>query len=98
MLLDVFDIINLELGIVFVFYGVVVMLVYLLGGFIVDCFSVWGMMIIVLVVLVFGGIYYVIVLGISGLKVLFVFWGLMIILLFWVVMICVICEWGGDDD
>jgi len=97
-LLDVFGLTNLQLGTAFSLYGVVAMLAYFPGGPLADRFSARRMMTVALFVSALGGVYYVSVPGLGGLKVLFAFWGLTTILLFWAAMIRATRVWGGEAD
>ena len=97
-LLDIFGITNLQFGAAFSFYGIVAMLSYFPGGPIADRFSTRGLMTTALFLSAIGGLYYVSVPGLTGLKVLFAFWGMTTILLFWAALIRATRIWGGDED
>ena len=95
-LLDVFDLTNLQLGIVFSVYGVVAMLAYLPGGPLADLFSGRRLMTLALVATSVGGIIMSTIPSLEVLKWLYGFWGITTILLFWAPLIRTTRAWGGE--
>ncbi|MFK8111832.1 MAG: MFS transporter [Rubripirellula sp.] len=80
--LDVFQLTNLELGIVFSVYGIVAMLAYFPGGPIADRFSARKLMAFALLATSLGGLLMARIPSLAALKWLYGFWGLTTILLF----------------
>jgi MFS family permease len=94
--LEVFDINNFELGVLFSIYGVVALISYLLGGFLADKYSPRILISISLLLTGSGGLYLSSLPGMSELKFLYGFWGASTIFLFWSAMIKATRIWGGD--
>lgn len=97
-LLNVLEITNLELGIIFSVYGIIAMISYFFGGPLADRFSPGKLMSIALIITALGGLFLATFPGISGLKVLYGLWGFSTILLFWAALIRATREWGGIDQ
>ena len=93
--LDVFDLSNTALGDVFVFYGIVAMFAYLLGGVVADRFSARKLMACSLFATALGGLYMAQIPNEQGLSLLFAYWGVTSIFLFWAALIKSTKEWGG---
>ena len=93
--LAVFDLTNLELGLIFSSYGVVAMLAYFFGGPLADRFPARKLMSIALVATALGGFYIATLPSLNELKFLYGFWGATTILIFWAAMIKATREWGG---
>ena len=93
--LAVFDLTNLELGLIFSSYGVVAMLAYFFGGPLADRFPARKLMSVALIATALGGFYITIIPSLSELKILYGFWGATTILIFWAAMIKATREWGG---
>lgn len=95
--LQVFNLTNYELGLIFSVYGTVAMGAYLVGGPLADRFPARKLVSIAILMTALGGFYMATVPDFSGLQLLFGFWGLTTILLFWAAMIKATREWGGSD-
>ncbi|MEN8119702.1 MAG: MFS transporter [Bacteroidota bacterium] len=95
-LLDVFNLTNFELGIIFSVYGVVAMFSYFIGGPLADKFSARKLISGALAATAFGGLFMATIPSLGSMKFLYAFWGLTTILLFWAALIRATREWGGE--
>ena len=95
--LAVFDLTNLELGLIFSFYGMIAIGAYFFGGPIADRFSTGKLLGVSLAATGAGGFYMATFPSYSGMKWLFAFWGLTTILLFWAALIRATREIGGPN-
>ncbi|MEM7039894.1 MAG: MFS transporter, partial [Bacteroidota bacterium] len=95
--LAVFELTNLELGVVYSMYGMVAVGAYLFGGPLADRFSARKLIPVSLAVTALGGFYMASFPDFAQMKLLFAFWGLSTILLFWAAMIRAARELGGPD-
>lgn len=95
-LLEVFQLTNFELGIVFSVYGTVAMIAYFFGGLIADRFHAKKLMSVALAATAMAGLVMYAIPSFSIMKWLYGFWGLTTILLFWAALIRATREWGGE--
>jgi MFS family permease len=95
-ILAVFNINNLELGIVFSVYGVIAMISYFFGGPLADKFPAKKLMAVALFATAIGGIVLTNIPKLTELKILYGFWGATTIFLFWAALIRATREWGGS--
>ena len=93
--LAVFDLTNLELGLIFSSYGIVAMVAYFFGGPLADRFPARKLMSIALIATALGGFYVATYPPLAELKFLYAFWGATTILIFWAAMIKATRTWGG---
>ena len=95
--LEVFDLSNYELGLIFSVYGTIAMGAYLVGGPLADRFPARKLVAVAIFTTALGGVYMATIPDFSGMQLLFGFWGITTILLFWAAMIKATREWGGED-
>jgi len=96
--LAVFELTNLELGLVYSVYGMVAIGAYLLGGPIADRFPARKLISFSLTVTACGGLFMATIPSFTEMKWLFGFWGMATILLFWAALIKATRELGGQDN
>ena len=94
--LEVFDLSNLELGLIFSVYGIIAVFSYLFGGPIADKFPARNLISLALVSTAFGGLFLATIPDYIGMKWLFGFWGFTTIFLFWAALIKATRELGGE--
>ena len=95
ILLDVFQITNLELGSAFAAYGFVAMVSYFFGGPLADRLPTRNLMTLALLGTAFGGFFMATIPSFTMLTILYAFWGMTTILLFWAALIRATREWGN---
>lgn len=95
-LLEVLNMSNTEFGDAFVLYGIMAMLSYIPGGMIADRISARKLIAFSLVATAFGGIFFAMFPGQTGLALIFGYWGITSVLLLWAAMIRATREWGGE--
>ena len=95
IVLEAFDLSNLQLGICFSIYGVVALVSYLFGGPLADKFAPRKLIAIALWMTALGGFVYALFPGFTVLKILYGYWGFTTIFLFWAPMIKATRVWGG---
>lgn len=95
IVLEAFDLNNLQLGICFSIYGVVALVSYLFGGPLADKFAPRKLIAIALWMTALGGLVYATFPGFTVLKILYGYWGFTTIFLFWAPMIKATRVWGG---
>ena len=95
-LLEVLNMSNAEFGDAFVVYGIMAMLSYIPGGMIADRISARKLIAFSLVATAFGGIFFAMFPGQTGLALIFGYWGITTVLLLWAAMIRATREWGGE--
>lgn len=95
-LLEVLNMSNAEFGDAFALYGVMAMLSYIPGGMIADRISARKLIAFSLVATAFGGIFFAMFPGQTGLALIFGYWGITTVLLLWAAMIKATREWGGE--
>jgi len=96
-ILEVFQINNFELGIMFSIYGIIAMGSYFLGGPIADKFESRKLMAAALTLTALGGVFIATIPDVSNLKIVYGFWGMTTILLFWAALIKATREWGTKE-
>ena len=94
--LEVFDLSNLELGLIFSVYGIIAVFSYLFGGPIADKFPARNLISLALVSTALGGLFLATIPDYIGMKWLFGFWGFTTIFLFWAALIKATRELGGE--
>lgn len=95
VLLDVFQITNLELGSAFAAYGFVAMVSYFFGGPIADRVPARNLMSLALLGTATGGFFMATIPSFAMMTVIYAFWGMTTILLFWAALIRATREWGN---
>ena len=95
--LTVFDLTNLELGMLFSAYGIVAMVSYFFGGPLADRLSPRVLLSAALIVTGLSGFMLVFAPSYHGMLWLYAFWGLTTILLFWAALLKATRILGGDD-
>jgi sugar phosphate permease len=95
---NVFAVDDLQLGILFFYYGIVAMSAYLLGGPLADRFSARKLMSFALCSTGVFGFQMATIPSFGTMKVLFAIWGLTTILPFWAALIRATREWGGVEQ
>lgn len=95
IVLEAFDLNNLQLGICFSIYGIVALVSYLLGGPLADKFAPRKLIASALWLTALGGFVYAMFPGFTVLKILYGYWGFTTIFLFWAPMIKAARVWGG---
>lgn len=95
ILMDVFQITNLELGTAFSAYGFVAMVSYFFGGPIADRVPARNLMTFALLGTAAGGFFMATIPSYTLLIILYAFWGMTTILLFWAALIRATREWGN---
>ncbi len=98
IVLEAFDLNNLQLGICFSIYGIVALISYLLGGPLADKFAPRKLIASALWLTALGGFVYAIFPGFTVLKILYGYWGFTTIFLFWAPMIKAARVWGGTAN
>jgi sugar phosphate permease len=98
IVLEAFDLNNLQLGICFSIYGVVALVSYLLGGPLADKFAPRKLIAAALWMTALGGFVYASFPGFTVLKILYGYWGFTTIFLFWSPMIKATRVWGGTTS
>ena len=93
--LEVFELTNMQLGLVQASYGIVAMLAYFPGGQLADVFSARKLLGASLILTGLGGLYFAQIPAYQHLHLLFAFWGFTTILLFWGALIRATREWGA---
>lgn len=97
ILLDVFQITNLELGSAFAAYGFVAMVSYFFGGPIADRIPARNLMSIALLGTATGGFFMATIPSFTLMTIIYAFWGMTTILLFWAALIRATREWGNPS-
>ena len=95
ILLDVFQITNLELGSAFAAYGFVAMFSYFFGGPLADRFPARNLMTFALLGTATGGFIMATIPSFAMMTIIYAFWGMTTILLFWAALIRATREWGN---
>ena len=95
ILLDVFQINNLELGSAFAAYGIVAMVSYFFGGPIADRIPARNLMSLALLGTASGGFLMASIPSFTLMTLIYAFWGMTTILLFWAALIRATREWGN---
>ena len=95
ILLDVFQITNLELGSAFAAYGFVAMISYFFGGPIADRVPARNLMTLALLGTATGGFFMATIPSFTSMTLIYAFWGMTTILLFWAALIRATREWGN---
>ncbi|AEA42541.1 MFS transporter [Fluviicola taffensis] len=95
IVLEAFDLDNIELGLCFAVYGIVALLSYLFGGPLADKFPPRKLIAVALWMTALGGFIYATFPGFNALKILYGYWGFTTIFLFWAPMIKATRVWGG---
>ncbi len=95
IVLEAFDLNNLQLGICFSIYGIVALISYLFGGPLADKFAPRKLIAVALWMTALGGLVYAAFPGFMVLKILYGYWGFTTIFLFWAPMIKATRTWGG---
>lgn len=98
IVLEAFDLNNLQLGICFSIYGIVALISYLFGGPLADKFAPRKLIAIALWLTALGGFVYALFPGFTILKILYGYWGFTTIFLFWAPMIKAARVWGGTTS
>jgi nitrate/nitrite transporter NarK len=98
IVLEAFDLNNLQLGICFSIYGVVALVSYLLGGPLADKFAPRKLIAAALWLTALGGFVYAMFPSFTVLKILYGYWGFTTIFLFWAPMIKAARVWGGTTS
>lgn len=98
IVLEAFDLNNLQLGICFSIYGIVALGSYLLGGPLADKFAPRKLIAAALWMTALGGFVYATFPGFTVLKFLYGYWGFTTIFLFWAPMIKATRVWGGKTS
>lgn len=97
-LLQVFDLSNTDLGLLFSGYGLLAMICYVPGGPLADRFSARRLMVISLLLTGSMGFYMATIPDVTGLAVVYGVFGITTVLLFWAAMIRATRELGGSGD
>ncbi len=95
--LEVFEVTNLQLGIIFSVYGIVAMISYFFGGPLADRIQARKLISIALALTAAGGIIMASYPSIENMKYLYAFWGMTTILLFWAALLKATRSWGTKD-
>lgn len=95
--LEVFEVTNLELGIIFSVYGIVAMVSYFFGGPLADRFQARKLISVALALTAVGGIVMSRYPSIQHMQWLYGFWGMTTILLFWAALLKATRAWGTKD-
>ena len=95
ILLDVFQINNLQLGSAFAAYGIVAMVSYFFGGPIADRIPARNLMSLALLGTATGGFLMATIPSFTLMTIIYAFWGMTTILLFWAALIRATREWGN---
>lgn len=95
--LEVFELSNFQLGIVFSVYGIIAMISYFFGGPIADKIQSRKLITFALVLTAAGGLVMATYPPIAKMKFLYAFWGMTTILLFWAALIKATRAWGTKD-
>ena len=95
--LEVFEITNLQLGIVYSSYGVIAMISYFFGGPLADKFQARKLISIALAMTASGGIVLSTYPSIENMRWLYAFWGMSTILLFWAALMKAKRSWGTKN-
>ena len=98
IVLEAFNLNNLQLGICFSIYGFVALVSYLLGGPIADKFAPRKLIATALWMTALGGFVYAAFPEYTTLKILYGYWGFTTIFLFWAPMIKATRVWGGSTS
>lgn len=98
IVLEAFDLNNLQLGICFSIYGIVALVSYLLGGPLADKFTPRKLIAAALWLTALGGFVYASFPSFTVLKILYGYWGFTTIFLFWAPMIKAARVWGGSTS
>ena len=96
IVLEAFNLDNLQLGICFSIYGIIALVSYLLGGPLADKFAPRKLIAIALWMTALGGFVYAVFPGFTLLKILYGYWGFTTIFLFSAPMIKATRVWGGS--
>jgi nitrate/nitrite transporter NarK len=94
----VFQVNDLELGLLFFNYGIIAVFAYLLGGPLADRFSPRKLLAFALCSTGVFGFQMATIPSLGTMKVLFAIWGVTTILPFWAALIRATRDWGGTDD
>jgi len=97
IVLDVFEITNLEIGTAFSAYGFVAMVSYFFGGPLADRFAARNLMSLALVGTAAGGFFMATIPSLFYFTITYAFWGATTILLFWAALIRATREWGSSN-
>lgn len=95
--LSVFDISNLELGVLYSIYGIIAMAAYFFGGPLADRFAPRNLLSIALLLTGAGGLFMAFFQNYTVLSWLYGFWGITTILLFWAALIKATRMLGGVE-
>ncbi len=95
--LEVFEVTNLQLGIIFSVYGIIAMISYFFGGPLADKFQSRKLIAIALASTSAGGLVLASYPSIANMKYLYAFWGLTTILLFWAALLKATRAWGTKN-
>ena len=95
--LEVFEVTNLELGIIFSMYGIIAMISYFFGGPLADKFQARKLISIALVLTGVGGIALSTYPSIENMRWLYAFWGMTTIFLFWAALLKATRAWGTKN-
>ncbi len=98
IVLEAFNLDNLQLGICFSIYGFVALVSYLMGGPLADKFAPGKLIATALWMTALGGFVYAAFPGYTTLKILYGYWGFTTIFLFWAPMIKATRVWGGSTS
>ncbi len=98
IVLEAFDLDNLQLGICFSIYGIVALVSYLFGGPLADKFPPRKLIATSLWMTALGGFVYAAFPSFTVLKILYGYWGFTTIFLFWAPMIKATRVWGGSTS
>ncbi|MDG2062187.1 MAG: MFS transporter [Flavobacteriaceae bacterium] len=96
--LEVFNLTNVELGILFSVYGTVALFSYIFGGTLADRFLPGKLIAISLVTTAFGGFLLATYPSLLILQILYGYWGFTTVFLFWGAMIKGTRLWGGTKN
>lgn len=97
VVLEVFEVTNLELGIIFSVYGVIAMISYFFGGPLADKFQSRKLITSALILTALGGIFMSTYPSVKHMQWLYGFWGMTTILLFWAALLKATRAWGTKD-
>ena len=95
--LEVFEVTNLQLGIIFSVYGIVAMVSYLFGGPLADKFQSRKLISIALAMTATGGIALSTYPSIGNMRWLYGFWGMSTIFCFWAALLKATRAWGTKN-
>ena len=95
--LEVFEVSNLQLGIIFSAYGVIAMASYFFGGPLADRFQARKLIAVALAMTAAGGIVLSTYPSIQHMRWLYAFWGMSTILLFWAALMKATRSWGTKN-